>query len=135
MMNGAGHPALWLNLLSLSVGATLGAWSRWGLSLWLNPGPGRFAWGTFSANLIGAYLIGLALAYTISNPDWSPTIRLLFVTGFLGAPTTFSTFSAETVTYLESGRLGLALIYVSASLAGSLALTALGWLTLHSLKG
>lgn len=131
----AEQPGLWMKLLAISIGATLGAWSRWGLALWLNPGPDRFAWGTFCANLAGAYVIGLALSYAFAHPEWSPTLRLLLVTGFLGALTTFSTFSAETVTYLMSGRTGLAAIYVSASLMGSLLLTLAGWMTLQWLKG
>lgn len=127
------HPGIWLSLLSISVGATLGAWLRWGLSLWLNTGSGRFALGTFCANLLGAYLIGLAMAYALNHPDWSPPIRMLVVTGFLGGLTTFSTFSAETFTYLQAGRIGLAFIYVTLSLAGSLLMTLLGWLTWHHL--
>ncbi len=130
----ATHPSLWVNLLCIGVGATLGAWLRWGLSLWLNSGADRFALGTFCANLLGAYMIGLAMAYVMSNPDWPPAVRLLIVTGFLGALTTFSTFSAETFTYLQAGRFGLAFIYVSLSLIGSFLLTALGWASWHALR-
>ena len=133
MLYGA-HPSLWVNLLCIGVGACLGAWLRWGLSFWLNTGSDRFALGTFCANMLGAYIIGLAMAYALSNPDWSPPVRLMVVTGFLGALTTFSTFSAETFTYLQAGRVGLAFIYVSLSLIGSLLLTALGWFSWHALR-
>lgn len=122
------------NFLAIGVGAALGAWSRWGLSLWLNAGPDRFPVGTFVANLGGSYLIGLAVAWTLLNPDWSTPLRLMLVTGLLGALTTFSTFSAETVTFFHEGRWSLGLIYAGASLVGCLLMTALGWWTLSSLR-
>lgn len=122
------------NFVAIGVGAALGAWSRWGLSLWLNPGPDRFPMGTFVANLGGSYLVGLAVAWTLLNPDWSTPLRLMLVTGLLGALTTFSTFSAETVTFFHEGRWSLGLIYAGASLVGCLLMTALGWWTLSSLR-
>jgi len=128
------QPAIWSSLISVGIGAVLGAWLRWGLSLWLNPGPGRLAWGTLLANLLGAYLIGLCLSYAAYNPQWSTHLRLLVVTGFLGALTTFSTFSSETFTYIMSGRWGLALLYAGISVAGSLLMTFLGWQTLQALQ-
>lgn len=122
------------NFVAIGVGAALGAWSRWGLSLWLNPGPDRFPMGTFVANLGGSYLVGLAIAWTLLNPDWSTSLRLMLVTGLLGSLTTFSTFSAETVTFFHEGRWSLGLIYAGASLVGCLLMTALGWWTLSSLR-
>lgn len=122
------------NFVAIGVGAALGAWSRWGLSLWLNAGPDRFPVGTFVANLGGSYLVGLAIAWTLLNPDWSTPLRLMLVTGLLGALTTFSTFSAETVTFFHEGRWSLGLIYAGASLVGCLLMTALGWWTLTSLR-
>lgn len=122
------------NFVAIGVGAALGAWSRWGLSLWLNSGTDRFPVGTFVANLGGSYLIGLAVAWSLLNPDWSTPLRLMLVTGLLGALTTFSTFSAETVTFFHEGRWSLGLIYAGASLVGCLLMTALGWWTLTSLR-
>jgi CrcB protein len=122
------------NFVVIGVGAALGAWSRWGLGMWLNAGPDRFPVGTFVANLGGSYLIGLAVAWTLLNPDWSTPLRLMLVTGLLGALTTFSTFSAETVIFFHEDRLGLGLIYAGSSLVGCLLMTALGWWTLTSLR-
>ena len=117
-------------VFAICVGASLGALSRWWLSLWLNT-PGAFLpWGTLAANLIGGYLIGLAIAALQALPQLDPVWRLAIVTGFLGGLTTFSTFSAEVVTLLTQGRLGHALLVAILHLAGSLTMT---WLGLHSL--
>jgi CrcB protein len=123
------------NLVAVGAGAAIGAWTRWGLSLWLNPGPDRFPLGTWVANLSGSYLIGLALAYSMFNPDWPAHIRLFVITGLLGALTTFSTVSAETFTFFEQGRLGLGVGYALISLLGCVLMTALGWWTLHAIRG
>lgn len=128
-------PFTLVNFLVVGCGAAIGAWTRWGLGIWLNPGPDRFPLGTFAANLGGSYLIGLAVGWTLLNPEWSPTLRLMLVTGLLGALTTFSTFSAETVTFLHQGRLSLGLIYAAASLLGCLLMTSLGWATMQTLRG
>jgi CrcB protein len=123
------------NFVAIGAGAAVGAWGRWGLSLWLNTGPDRFPLGTWLANLTGSYIIGLALAYSLFHPDWPVHVRLFLVTGMLGALTTFSTFSAETFTFFEQGRWGLGMGYAMVSLAGCLSMTALGWFTLQALKG
>lgn len=123
------------NFLAIGAGAAIGAWGRWTLGILLNPGPDRFPLGTWVANLSGSYIIGLTLAYSLLNPDWPAHIRLFLVTGLLGALTTFSTFSAETVTFFEQGRIGLGLVYAAVSLVGCLAMTALGWWTLQALRG
>ena len=80
---------------AVGAGAAIGAWLRWGLSTWLNPRIPRFPLGTLASNLIGGYLVGLAVAYFAMRHDLPPSIRLFAVTGFLGGLTTFSTFSAE----------------------------------------
>jgi len=90
--------------LAVGIGAAIGAWLRWGLGLWLNPAVPELPLGTLSANLVGGYLIGLAIAFFMQNPGISPEWRLLIITGFLGGLTTFSTFSAETVTLLMRGQ-------------------------------
>lgn len=123
------------NFVAIGLGAALGAWSRWILGLLLNPGPDKFPLGTWVANLTGSYIIGLTLAYSILNPDWPAHIRLFLVTGMLGALTTFSTFSAETFTFFEQGRWGLGISYAAVSLLGCLCMTALGWWTMHVLRG
>lgn len=128
-------PWTFANFVAIGAGAALGAWGRWGLSILLNPGPDRFPVGTWLANLGGSYVIGLTLAYSVLNPDWPVHIRLFLVTGLLGALTTFSTFSAETVTFFEQGRWSLGIAYAAVSLLGCLAMTALGWWTLNVLRG
>ncbi|MFZ3139403.1 fluoride efflux transporter CrcB [Polaromonas sp.] len=114
-----------LPVLAICLGASVGALSRWGLSLWLSPG-GLIPWGTLAANLIGGYLIGAALAVLQAMPQIDPVWRLLLVTGFLGGLTTFSTFSAEVVTYLLEARYGLAAGVALLHVLGSLMMTAAG---------
>jgi CrcB protein len=113
------------SVLAICIGACLGALSRWGLSLWLN-GVGILPWGTVAANLAGGWLVGLAVALFQAMPQLDPAWRLLAITGFLGALTTFSTFSAEVVGMLQEGQLALAMGTAVLHLAGSLLLTALG---------
>jgi CrcB protein len=115
-----------VHFVAIAVGAACGAWLRWLLGLWLNRHADALPWGTFAANMLGGYLIGLVVGVVAAHPEWPPFWRLLIVTGFLGGLTTFSTFSAETVAFLEEGRLAMAAMYSGVSLAGSLALTLLG---------
>ncbi len=117
------HPAL--PILAICLGACAGALARWRLGLWLSPG-GLIPWGTLAANLVGGYLIGVCLATFQALPELDPAWRLLLVTGFLGALTTFSTFSAEVVEFLLQGRYGLALLTSALHVAGSLLMTVLG---------
>jgi len=114
-----------LNVLSICAGACVGALARWGLGLWLNTG-GPLTWGTLAANLIGGYLIGLCVATFEALPHLDPAWRLALVTGFLGALTTFSSFSAEVVGLLHQQRYGWALGVAALHLFGSLLLTVLG---------
>ena len=121
-----------LSVIAICVGACLGALGRWQLGLWLNPPTseaGIFPWGTLAANLIGGYLIGVGMGIFQNLPQIDPEWRLLCITGFLGALTTFSTFSAEVVLMLQQGRLLLALGTASVHLFGSLVLTYFGLYT------
>ena len=77
-------------ILLISFGAILGAISRWQLGVWLNPLISQFAFGTLMANVIGCFLIGIALGLNLEESS-----KLLLITGFLGSFTTFSAFSAE----------------------------------------
>ena len=106
-------------------GASVGALARWGLGLWLSRG-GLIPWGTLAANLLGGYLVGVAVAVLQSMPQIDPLWRLLLVTGFLGGLTTFSTFSAEVVTYLLEARYGLAAFTALLHVTGSLLMTMAG---------
>ncbi|MEP6790392.1 MAG: fluoride efflux transporter CrcB [Ramlibacter sp.] len=122
------------SIVSISAGASLGALLRWLLAGRLNPLLPFLPPGTLVANLIGGYLIGVAVAVFAGLPDISPQARLFVVTGFLGGLTTFSTFSAEVVVQLQQGRPGWALATAFVHLTGSLALTALGIATVGWLR-
>ena len=112
-------------VIAVCLGASAGALARWGLALWLTPG-GLIPWGTLAANLIGGYLIGVCIATFQSLPQLDPVWRLMLVTGFLGGLTTFSSFSAEVVTFLMEERYALALGTAGLHVLGSLLMTVLG---------
>jgi len=115
--------------LAICIGACIGALARWQLALWLNPAvlPGTaLPLGTLAANLIGGYLVGAAVALFQAMPELDPLWRLALITGFLGALTTFSSFSAEVVAMLGQGRYALALGTAAVHLLGSLLLTIVG---------
>jgi len=120
-----------LSVFTICVGACLGALARWQLALWLNPTSVTVAGtvlplGTLSANLIGGYLVGVCVAVFQAMPQLDPLWRLALVTGFLGALTTFSSFSAEVVSMLMQQRYALALGTAGLHLLGSLLLTVAG---------
>lgn len=112
--------------IAIGLGASIGAWIRWGLGLWLNPVLPTLPMGTLAANLVGGYLIGLAVAFFMQHPGLSPEWRLLIITGFLGGLTTFSTFSVETVTLLMRGQYAWGSAMIATHLGGSLLMTVLG---------
>ncbi|MBU8977146.1 MULTISPECIES: fluoride efflux transporter CrcB [unclassified Lysobacter] len=114
------------SLVAIAVGAAFGAWARWGLSLWLNPLHHAVPMGTLAANLVGGYLIGLAVAGFAQMPQLAPEWRLFVITGLLGGLTTFSTFSAETVDLLQRQDYAWAFGVIALHLLGSLAMTGLG---------
>jgi fluoride exporter len=113
------------SVLAICIGASMGALARWQLGLWLNPG-GLIPWGTLTANLVGGYLIGVCVAVFQALPELDPVWRLALVTGFLGALTTFSSFSAEVVGMLGQQRYAVALGTAAVHLLGSLLLTVAG---------
>lgn len=114
------------SVFAISIGASAGAVLRWLLGQSLNALFPALPPGTLAANLIGGYLIGVAMAVFAQHPELSPEWRLLIITGFLGGLTTFSTFSAEVVTLLQQGRLLLAGSAVAAHVVGSLLMTLAG---------
>jgi CrcB protein len=114
------------SILAISVGASAGAVLRWTLGVRLNAMLPNMPLGTLTANLAGGYLVGIAIAWFAQHPGLSPEWRLLVTTGFLGGLTTFSAFSAEVVTLIQEHKLGWALTTLSAHVAGSLIMTALG---------
>lgn len=130
-MIGQGVPgwpgASWVAVAGVGIGAAFGAWLRWGLSLLLNASHPNFPVGTWVANLIGGLLIGVSLAWFSRHPEIDAVWRLIAVTGFLGALTTFSTFSIESLLLLQKGQFGWAFLHSAAHLFGSLAAAALGY--------
>jgi CrcB protein len=123
-----------LTILAISVGAALGALSRWGLGLALNGLFPAVPPGTLAANLIGGYLVGLALPVLTAHPEWGAAWRLFIVTGFLGGLTTFSAFSGEVALLLQQGRLMLAGGAMALHLGGSLLLTLAGFATVEAIR-
>ena len=112
-------------VFAICLGACVGALARWQLGLWLNHPHALLPWGTLAANLIGGYLVGLILAWA-HHADLAPVWRLALVTGFLGALTTFSSFSAEVVEMMLADRWGQALTTIALHLLGSLTMTFVG---------
>ena len=123
-----------LNFLAVGLGAALGAWLRWLLGLALNPLFIALPLGTLAANVIGGYLIGVAVGLFHLNTHFPLAWKLFAITGFLGGLTTFSTFSAEVVERLLAGQPALALGLASVHLAGSLLATYLGLLTVGATR-
>jgi fluoride exporter len=123
-----------LNILAIGTGAACGACLRWGLGLWLNPALPELPLGTLAANLLGGYMIGLAIAFFSHYSGLAPEWRLMIITGFLGALTTFSTFSAETVTLLLRGQYAWGSAIILAHLGGSLLMTIMGIQTFKLLQ-
>jgi CrcB protein len=119
--------------VAVGAGAAVGAWLRWGLSAWLNPRLPQYPLGTLASNLVGGYLVGIAIAFFIARTDLAPEWRLFVVTGLLGGLTTFSTFSAEVAEHLLRGGYGHALVLAAVHLAGSVALTVAGFATFRAL--
>jgi len=118
-------------IMFVGLGGVLGTWLRWWLGLRLNALFPTLPLGTLAANLIGGYIIGVALGLLTQNLGLSPQARLFIMTGFCGGLTTFSTFSAETYTLLARGQLFWGLGEVAIHVCGSLVATALGVLTIQ----
>ena len=122
------------SILAISIGASLGAVMRWALGLLLDSMSTVLSLGTVAANLVGGYLIGIAVAFFTAHSDIPPQWRLLVITGFLGGLTTFSSFSAEVTGMIQDGQVGVALSTVLIHLIGSLVMTFLGIYTYQLLK-
>ena len=117
--------------IAVGFGAALGAWLRWWLGVALNTLNPNLPYGTLAANLIGGYLIGVAVEYFSQQVALPIEIRLFAITGFLGGLTTFSSFSAEAVGLLTESRYAWAFLLISSHLIGSIAMTVLGIFTVR----
>ncbi|MDR2614705.1 MAG: fluoride efflux transporter CrcB [Candidatus Accumulibacter sp.] len=122
---------MWKSIVAIAAGAVLGALLRWQLGHRLNALFPSLPPGTLAANLIGAYIIGLAIAFFSSYPAISPEWRLLIVTGFCGGLTTFSTFSGEILVLLQHGQAFLAAAAIAVHVAGSVLMTFAGVMTVQ----
>jgi CrcB protein len=125
---------MWLPIFAIFFGAGFGALLRAGFNFITEGVAFSLPLGTFVSNMVGGYLIGIAVAFFGNNPHLSPEWKLLVVTGFLGGLTTFSSFSAEVVGFMQRGEFTWALGTALLNLLGSLALTFLGILTYQALK-
>ncbi len=125
---------MWPSLLAIFCGAGLGALLRAGFNVATVGLAATLPLGTFISNMVGGYLIGIAVAFFGNNPSLSPEWKLFIITGFLGGLTTFSSFSAEVVGFMQRGEMTWALGTALLNLIGSLALTFLGILTYQALK-
>jgi len=122
------------SVFAVGVGAAIGAWLRWWLGIVLNPVFPTLPFGTLAANLIGGYLVGVAVAFFSQHAGLPLEARLFVITGFMGGLTTFSTFSAEAVTLISRSEYAWALAHTAIHLGGSLVMTTLGILTVSLLK-
>ena len=117
---------MYLSIIAVRLGGGLGSLLRWVLGLRLNAIFPNLPLGTFAANVIAGYIIGMAVAFFARFPDISIEWRLFIITGLMGGLSTFSTFSAEVVAHLQQGRLGWALTEIALHVCASLVMTALG---------
>jgi len=115
-----------LGLIAVGGGAALGAWLRWWLGILFNPIFPTLPLGTLAANLIGGYLVGVALAVLSHFEALPAEARLLITTGFLGGLTTFSTFSAEAATLLAREQFGWTAALIAGHVVGSILMTFAG---------
>ena len=125
---------MWLSILAIFFGAGLGALLRAGFNVLTVSAASVIPLGTLISNMVGGYLVGLAVAFFGSNPQLSPEWKLFVITGFLGGLTTFSSFSTEVVSFIQRGEFTWALGTALLHLIGSLVLTFLGILTYQALK-
>lgn len=126
---------MWKPIIALSVGGSLGTLLRWWLGATLNAHFPTIPPGTLAANLVGGYVVGLAVAFFATYPALAPEWRLFVITGFCGGLTTFSTFSAEVVTLLQQGQALWALTAAATHLFGSLLMTFAGIGTMLWIRG
>lgn len=125
---------MWKSIIAISFGAAIGALLRWQLGAKLNSFFPSIPPGTLTANVVGGYIIGLAIAYFAQASHIAPEWRLFIITGFCGGLTTFSTFSVEVTTLLQEGKLSWAMGAIALHVTGSLLATLAGLASWSVLK-
>ncbi|VEA63614.1 chromosome condensation membrane protein [Serratia plymuthica] len=123
------------SLLAVFIGGGVGSVLRWFISMKMNPLNVHIPLGTLAVNLVGGFIIGLAIATFTRMAHLDPTWKLLITTGFCGGLTTFSTFSLEVVYLLQDGRFAWALANMLLNLAGSLVMTLLAFMLVIWVNG
>ncbi len=109
-------------IILVTLGGGLGALSRYALGGYIARQYGAaFPWGTLVVNLTGCFLIGLAFALGFERNVLGPGARLAFMTGFLGAYTTFSTYALESLNFARNGGIAVAIVNITVSTIGGLA--------------
>jgi CrcB protein len=131
----AGEQIMWRSVAAVCVGGSAGCLLRWLLNILFSGSGSVVPLGTLTANLVGAYIVGIAVAFFALNTTLAPEWRLLLITGFGGGLTTFSSFSAEVVMMLRQDRLLWAGSTVALHLFGSLLMTFAGIATVAGLRG
>jgi CrcB protein len=126
---------MWRSVAAVCVGGSVGCLLRWCLGVWFSGTGSVVPLGTLTANLLGGYIVGIAVAFFALNNSLAPEWRVLIVTGFCGGLTTFSSFSAEVVLMLRQDRVLWAFATVALHLGGSLLMTFAGFATVAGLKG
>lgn len=116
---------MYLSLLSIGIGAALGAWLRWFFALKFNSIFQNIPLGTALVNFIGAFIIGFSVNFFAASA-LNPNYKLFVITGFCGALTTFSTFSMEVITLLQNGKVDYAIFAIAIHVLGSLLFTGIG---------
>jgi CrcB protein len=115
-------------LLWVCLGSAFGGGARYLVSGWtLDAFGASFPWGTLVVNLVGSFLLAALMFTGIESTSLSPTVRLALTTGVMGGFTTYSTFSYETMRYLQDGAWGIAIANVLVTVLGCLAACLLGW--------
>lgn len=111
-------------VLAVAAGGVIGTLLRFAMSTWVSAHwPRHFYLATLAVNLLGCLLIGYLYALFLMRPDVPPELRGGLILGFLGAFTTFSSFSLDGLRLLESGQLATAFGYIGLSVLGGLAAT------------
>ncbi len=126
---------MWRSVVAICVGGSLGCLLRWFLGLSFSHSASVVPLGTLTANLLGGYLVGVAVAFFALNTTLAPEWRVLIITGFCGGLTTFSSFSAEVVILLRQDRVLWAFSTMALHLGGSLLMTFAGFATVTGLRG